>query len=571
MDSAFDFVVVGGGTAGLCLAARLAEDTSNTVCVLEIGKDHKGNDDIAVPGNYMANFGKEWDAGLLSIPQTHAANRPLYSPRGQGLGGSSLYIVQLDLRAPAMEYDALESMLGATGWNFREFTKYFRKSQILRGTGMPETHPLTPDPAAFGEGPVAATPPRFTPAINEFYFKACADLNIPFNPEGGSSKNSGVWPSLASIHPESAQRAYLEPNRHKENLKIFTEAQATRIVFREGVKPLTATAVEYKHLSSSDEVILTVHARKEVILCAGAYRTPHLLELSGIGDKKNIPGIPQLIDLPGINQDHLSTLFLCETDQSIPSCDMLMNPKTDPAESGMFSAVPLSYSYLTLDQFASPEKQAIIKEMAASADESTTSIASPRSLALLKKWMEDPQAYQVELVMVPHYVPFLPNAEFDPTKKYCFIAAILTHPFSRGSVHTDPSNPLENPILDIGMVESDIDREILVEGIKFIRKLITQPRMRDEAGVRPIAPSNDVKTEEEIKRYIALAGYTSYHPIGTAAMLPREDFGVVDPRLVVYDTTNLRIVRVFTVLRTWADQCGRPTRPFFLSILARTP
>ncbi|KAJ7138198.1 GMC oxidoreductase-domain-containing protein [Mycena epipterygia] len=566
MSSSFDFVIVGGGTAGLALAARLAEDPAQTVCVLEVGKDFADNEDIRVPGNYMTNFGKEWDGGLLSIPQKSTANRMLYNPRGKGLGGSSLLNwVQL-VRAPATEYDAFEDVLGAKGWNSHEFLKYFKKSQSLSRSeaGTENKHGLKPDPALFGDGPILNTLPRFTPAINEFYYEACAALNIPFNPLGGNGNNSGVWPSLAAIHPDTGERvssasAYLAPNRHKENLTIFTEAQATRVIFDESVKPIVAKGVVYALQSDGkdpDSKIYTVRAEKEVIICASAIHTPQLLELSGL--HSDLPRFRVLttqqweitfrfvgldtfrLQLAYIRQEHYSTLSLFETDPRIESYDIMFNPNPDPVlmakhkqeyadkKSGIFSTVPLSYSYLPLTTFASPEKIDKIKQMVAAASTTTTSIKSPKSLALLQKWMEDENAYQMELIMVPHYAPFLPNAEFDAAKRYCFISAILAHPFSRGSVHTNLADPTGNPILDMGLFENDIDRELMLEAIKFIQTLAAQPSMRDRAGIRPLAPSLDVKTDEEIKEYISLGAFSSYHPIGTAAMLAREELGVVE-------------------------------------------
>ncbi|KAJ7206921.1 hypothetical protein GGX14DRAFT_637247 [Mycena pura] len=580
MSSSFDFVIIGGGTAGLALAVRLAEDPTQSVCVLEVGKDFANNEDIKVPGNYMTNFGKEWDGGLLSIPQKDLANKVIYNPRGKGLGGSSLLNwIQL-IRAPAMEYDAFESDLRAKGWNAHEFLRYFKKSQSLSRSeaGAESKHGLTPDPTLFGDGPILNTFPRFTPAINEFYYEACAALNIPFNPTGGNGNNSGVWPALAAIHPDTGERvssasAYLEPNRHKRNLTIITEARATRVIFDESVKPVVAKGVVYELQSDGkgpESRLNTVHAKKEVILCAGAIHTPQLLELSGL--HRDLPQSCVLtiqqeweiifrfvglgtfhLRLAHVRQEHYSTLSLFETDPRIESYDIMFNPSSDPAlmakhkqeyadkKSGIFSTVPLSFSYFPLKTFASPEKIDKIKQMVASASTTTTSIKSASSLALLQKWMEDEDAYQLELVMVPHYVPFLPNGEFDAAKRYCFISAILPHTFSRGSIHTNPSDPTGHPILDLGAFENDIDREVMVEAIRFVQKLAAQPSMRDRAGIRALAPSPDVKTDEEINEYINLASFTSYHPIGTAAMLAREEFGVVDPELLVYGTANLRV------------------------------
>ncbi|KAJ7254245.1 GMC oxidoreductase-domain-containing protein [Mycena rebaudengoi] len=595
MTSTFDFVIVGGGTAGLALAARLAEDTSVTVCVLEVGKDFAENEDVKVPGNYMTNIGKEFDGGLFSIPQEHVGNRAIYNPRGEGLGGSSLLNWLQLIRAPSSQYDSFESTLGAKGWNGIEFDKYFKKSQNL-----PQDQPyfksnyaLTPEPALYGDGPIVNAVPRFVPAINEYYYKACAELGVPFNPVGGNGDNSGVWPALSAIDSKAATRvsstAYLQSGQGKPNLTIISRARATRVLFKHpATVPAVATAVVYTLESSEQrpgETEMTVEAKKEVILCAGTFRTPQLLEMSGIGDTAHIQkGIERIVDLPGVGnnlrgfhslwppyatshtfpEEHLSTLVLCETDPSIESYDITMNPNPDlvalskhkeeykTRKSGIFSAVPLSFSYVPLKTFMSQEKISEIKAMVAAASTSTTSIKSRSSIELLQKWMDDENAYQLEFIMVPHHVPFLPNGEFNSEKMYCFFSVIVDHPFSRGSVHTDPSNPAGNPIIDLGMFENDIDREITVEGIKFIQKLIQHPSLRDDAGVRAISPGPAIKSDEDIKEYINQASYTSCHPIGTASMLPRQECGVVDHDLLVYGTANLRIT-VYAIAEKAAD------------------
>ncbi|KAJ7642120.1 hypothetical protein FB45DRAFT_1022826 [Roridomyces roridus] len=590
----FSFIIVGGGTAGLALAARLAEDPTRTVCVLEAGGDFADNEDVKIPGNYMTNFGKEWDSGLFSVPQQNAAGRVIYNPRGKGLGGSSLLNWAQLIRAPPAEYDgslhfnapnvgpdltntAFESVLRAQGWNSAEFLKYHKKSQTLC-TQVSSKSGLQPDATLFGDGPILNTLPRFTPTINKYYYEACAALNIPFNAHGGDGDNGGVWPALGAIHPDTCERvssatAYLEPNRGKKNLTVLTDARVTRVVFDQSVKPVVAKAVEYV---GADSQVYTVEAECEVILCAGVpflavsvffiihllgtMYTPQILELSGIGGKQHITGT-QLVDLPGvgnnfpITEEHDSVLSLFETDAALESYDVMYNPTLDPKvlanhkreytenKTGIYSTVPLSYCYLPLSTIASAEKIQKIRGMAAAASTNTTSIQSPKALQLLQQWMEDDEAYQIELIMVPHYVPFLPNGDFDATKRYCFISAILPHVFSRGSVHIDPANPTGAPVLDMGQLESPIDREIFGEAIRFVQKLMAQKAMRDGAGVRAVAPSPDVlETDEGIQEYVANASFTSYHPVGTAAMLPREEGGVVDHNLRVYGTANLRVV-----------------------------
>ncbi|KAJ7923107.1 GMC oxidoreductase-domain-containing protein [Mycena leptocephala] len=527
-----------------------------------MGKDCSDMEDPKIP---------EFDAGMLSTPQVKSANRVVYNPRGKGLGGSSLL-----------------------NW-MQLIRQRIRSNNLLQSQNLPKAseqpsiqtdYVLKPEPALYGDGPIVNTFPRFLPAINQYYYKACAALGVPFNPVGGNGNNFGVWPSLSAIDPKTCTRvssatAYLEPNRKNPNLKIISQAQATRILFEKSSSLQVAKAVVYLQGGETPQEF-TVIANKEVIVYfGGSYRTPQLLELSGIGDSSHVLG-DQIIDLPGVGNNLRETfipslilyiknilqrfalnivtgprvcLFLCETKTSIDSYDILMNPNPDLGELrkerriphtqvGIFSAVPLSFSYVPLKMFTTPEKIAKIKQMAAAANTNTTTIVSPSSIKALQNLINDDESYHSisRFIMVPHHVPFLPNGEFDSAKKYFFLSVVQTHPFSRGSIHLDPTNPTSNPVLDLGLFENDIDLEIIVEGLKFMRKIIAQPSLRDDAGVRPIAPSAEVQSDDEIKEYARQACFTSYHPVGSASMLPREEGGVVDPDLVVHGTTNLRIV-----------------------------
>ncbi|KAJ7610623.1 GMC oxidoreductase [Mycena polygramma] len=556
MNFSFDYVVVGGGTAGLALAARLAEDASVSVCVLEAGKDQSQNEDIKTPGKCAANIGGEWDEGIF--PKAGASERLIYSPRGKGLGGSSLLNFMLLIRAPPSEYDALESSLGATGWNAAEFLKYFKKSQHLsknQPKGDP-VYPLAPDPALYGDGPIPNTVPVHTPAIAPHYYAACAAAGLPFNPAGGNGNNGGVWPALVAVDPKdatrvSAETAYLAPMRGSKNLRVITEARAMRILF----SGRHATAVQFQDQTESAAGAggNTVQAKKEIIVCGGAFHTPRLLELSGIGAKGYIPeGVAQVVDLPGVGcnlQDHTSVLTLCETDPRIDSYDLLEDPiiaarlmeEYKMYGTGPLSTPPLFCSFLPLKAFMDPVKIAEIRRLADLATLENTGITSARTLELLKKWLHDDESYQIEMIIMPMHVPLLPGGEFVPGKRYLFFSTILMHPFSRGSAHASASGAhgLE---VDLGLLGHTIDVQILAAGVQFARKIIEQEPLAGTAGVRPVAPPAGVLDAAAAEAWARRVVSNAYHPLGTAAMLPREEGGVVDSTLKVYGTENLRVV-----------------------------
>ncbi|KAF4597829.1 hypothetical protein EYR38_006220 [Pleurotus pulmonarius] len=322
-----DYLVVGGGLAGLVVATRLAEDLDVVVGVLEAGQDMSRNQDIQTPGITFfrlyhrksahlplpANYYKgirnpETDWGFFTAPQDGLNGRRIYLPRGKGLGGSTLLNLMQLGRASAVEYNAFEQ-LGSKGWNWPEFLKYFKKSEAF--------HPDSEDSAEFGlhvaddvhgkSGPLPKImPPRVWP-LHSRVIEAFTSVGIPFNAEPNDGANAGCWTGTAAIHPgqhtrASSASAYYEPNRDKSNLIIVTGAYATRVLFDpKEAGDLLATAVEYQ----KDGEIHVAHATKEVILCTGSFKTPQLLELSGIGDKKILDplNIPVIIDLPGVGSN----------------------------------------------------------------------------------------------------------------------------------------------------------------------------------------------------------------------------------------------------------------------------
>ncbi|KAJ2932023.1 hypothetical protein H1R20_g5072, partial [Candolleomyces eurysporus] len=302
----FDYIVIGGGTAGLAVASRLAEDEDKTVVVLEAGKDVSNETNVRVPGLYRGTWGAEHDWKTTSVPTENVG--PIYMPRGKGLGGSSIVNLMQLGRAPSAEYDALEAW-GNPGWTATEFNKYFKKTLAYNETKTDEFG-LAPDPALYGSGPILNTLPKITADVYPAWVEAYRELGVPFNPTADGGENLGVWPGAAAIHKETNTRitsatAYYEPNKGKRNLKVITSAHVSRIVFSgaQDGKDVIATGVEY--IVDGINSTTVVHAKKEVILSAGSLMTPQILELSGIGDPEILSqyNIPVLVDLPGVGSN----------------------------------------------------------------------------------------------------------------------------------------------------------------------------------------------------------------------------------------------------------------------------
>ncbi|KAK7447002.1 hypothetical protein VKT23_014215 [Stygiomarasmius scandens] len=305
-ERTFDFVVVGGGTAGIALAARLSENPNFTVAVIEAGEYITDMQSILVPGMAkMAHGNTRVDWNFYTVPQPGLKNRKIFQPRGKLIGGSSALNYMAWGRASKEEYDALAAM-GNPGWSWDEFLPYMKKVEGHIDP-LPETATKykTEGTLDLYHGKAGPIKKSFHPTFNELhvpFLESLVECGLPWNPDTGSGMNSGTYTGALNIDPVTATRSYAatgyyEPVKDAKNLFVFTETQATRVLFETAADgTLIATGVEVDHKGNK----FTLNARKEVTLSAGSYKTPPLLELSGIGKadilKKN--GIQQLLELP---------------------------------------------------------------------------------------------------------------------------------------------------------------------------------------------------------------------------------------------------------------------------------
>ncbi|KAL0957059.1 hypothetical protein HGRIS_003157 [Hohenbuehelia grisea] len=572
-ELAFDYVVVGGGLAGLVVATRLAEDPSVTVGVIEAGQDMSQDINIQTPALYSRGFrNPEVDWGFFTTPQDHVDGRKIYLPRGKGLGGSTLLNLMQLGRAHATEYDAFEA-LGNPGWNWPEFLKYFKKSETFSATDE-DARPfdMTPVSEAHGtSGPLPSILPPYISDLHPFVLDAFKSLGVPLNPEPNNGDNTGVWTATTAIHPDSLTRgssasAYYVPNKDKSNLRVITGAYATRVLFSDPSDAgVAAIGVEYLR----NERAHMVAAKKEVILSTVAFKTPQLLELSGIGDRTILQShdIPVVVELPGVGnnlqvhftlrsteisltylQDHFWCPFTCELDPGWESDDVLRDADRAAAEmhqyittkKGMLTAAPMSaYAFLPVSTFSRDGK--IEDGTKLQLDHVSTAFKGiHKTFDLQKEWLGNPNIPFLELASVSSYLPNTKVAPVEGKNYFSFLLGLL-HPFSRGGVHINSANPTSSPNIDPRMLDNDVDLQILVSAIKYIRKVVTSPALKAALACEA-APGPEVQFDEELVRYIKANIQTIYHPVGTASKLPREDGGVVDGTLKVYGTKNLRIV-----------------------------
>lgn len=376
--------------------------------------------------------------------------------------------------------------------------------------------------------------------------KGLASLGIPHNPDSFSGENRGWSPSTRAIDAQatrsSSASGYYEPNKSKPNLVVIAGAHATRILFNErnGDSDIVASGAEYL----KDGQLQTVSAKSEVLLCAGAFQSPQLLELSGIGDAKILRslGISVLLDLPGVGnnlQDHLYCAFVAEADPKYESREVLRNPARaaeewklyEESRSGLFAETASShYGFLPKKNFFEENF-----DFGSVADR-----LNDRQWNLQKEWLMNDTVPFLEVGIFPGFIP-CPGHTAEDGKSYCSFFLALTHAFARGSVHITSSDPLSAPVIDPGTLDNEWDMNVLMQAIKFARRLIATEGMKASV-IKEIVPGAAVQTDEDMKSYIRKIITTTFHPIGTTAMLPANDGGVVDPSLRVYGTANLRVV-----------------------------
>ncbi|KAI0654269.1 GMC oxidoreductase [Cubamyces menziesii] len=569
----FDYIIIGGGTAGLVLATRLSEDASTIVGVIEAGDWNPNVDAINVPGLCGSILGNsKYDWSFNTTPQRHLGGRSVFQPRGKALGGSSMEsctcLSSLDAstyRASAREYDAFEA-LGNPGWNWNEFLKYFKKSETamsVTSSTAQENGLRDPDPRYHGvSGPIVKAYPTWFNPLHFTFLDTLETLGIPRNPDPDSGSNVGGATSFLSIDPRTARRtysasAYFQPNAERQNLFILTNAVATKIMFDAITRPLCAVGVQYIH----GDQIYCAAVRKEVVLAAGSLQTPQILELSGIGraDVLEKHGIQQILDLPGVGenlpmvptrpQDHVKVYSIHEINPDNETLDDALDPEVAAKQwelykshLGYLSTASVSaYGFLPATAFASETQIAQWKEQALAAARSAPA-SLRKQLELQIHWFLDPESAEGELLLYPGFYHSSPRKP-TPGARYSSMVSSIMHPLSRGSVHIASPDPTAPPAIDPNYFSNPLDLDLLLAVLKFALTKVYKTKPLCEAVRAQVAPSPDESASDEaLKEYIKKECACVFHPIGTASMLPQEDGGVVDPDLKVYGTSNVRIV-----------------------------
>ncbi|KAI0116131.1 GMC oxidoreductase [Hypoxylon sp. NC0597] len=543
----YDYLIIGGGTAGLAVAARLSEDPNLLIGVIEAGPSAPEEETINNPSRILQTLGTKYDWQFETVPQTGLGGRTLAWPRGKVLGGTSALNLMTWNRGNKEDYDAWEK-LGNKGWGWDALLPFFQKSETFHppnATSQVINREYFDHQAIGTNGPVHASYAKEYPKTHQLCYDTLLELGIPENRAHHAGSNVGVWTNLTSVNPEDnirsyASPAYFVPNSSRPNLFVLTEALLEEITLSRESGEWTATGARFTHGGTS----FTAQVSREVILSAGSVQSPQLLELSGIGDPQILSdaGVQLKVSNPNVGenlQDHLLAISVFEVDPSLQ--------KTESASPGT------PYCYLPISAVTSQEKFGQIATKVNALEQ------SPREkMAILQsRFNPTAQLGQIEYIfdLANWNSNFQPEA--DSGKKYASVLQILQYPFSRGSIHIQkrsesgldewgPPTITDKPVIDPGYysgAHGEIDLEIMTECVRFSEKLCQSPPLSSVIRSR-VAPPSSVVDDGDLRDWVVKNMTTDWHPVGTCAMGGRGGIhsGVVDDRLRVYGVKRLRVV-----------------------------
>lgn len=519
MQQSFDYVIIGAGSAGCVIASRLSENPKVTVCLLEAGKSDN-NPFIQCPAGFATTVPQgffSWN--YTTVKQPGLNNRHGFQPRGKTLGGSSSINAQAYIRGTKQDYDQW-SQLGNKGWSYDEILPYFKKAE----------HNETINDAYHGQGGPLNVAELIQPSpLNNNFIKACIEQGIPANADLNGAQQSGCrLTQVTQINGErcSAAKAYLSSEVKKRvNLTIITQAQVERIL----IKDKYAYGVIYNKKNQSIELL----ANNEIILSAGSFGSPQILQLSGVGSKEHLEshGIEVKLDLPGVGsnlQDHITVMPIYRTANHKGSFGISFFGGLDIIK-GIYQWITNRKGLITSN----------IAESCAFFNTSNNQLPADIQLEFVIGLVDD---HGRKLHLGHGYS----------------LHATLLRPKSRGSVRLASKCFNDDPLIDPNFLNVQEDMNKLVNGLQKALDIMESPAF-DTVKADMLYPleRDNIK---QLESYIRAQADTEYHPVGTCKMGVKTDgMAVVDHQLKVHNMHNLRVVDASIMPNLVSGNTNAPT------------
>lgn len=496
----FDYIIIGAGTAGCVLANRLSENPANNILLIEAGMDNR-DPRIEMPSAYSTLNHTYLNWNFYTEPQKFVNNRRLYQPRGKAIGGSGMINCMAYIRGNKADYNHWADQ-GCEGWDYKSMLPYFIKSENnqtwhnqYHGQGGPMTISHSPNESLFGNA----------------FLEACVESGIPLNQDFNGEKQNGAGFFQFNIDNGvrcSTAKSFIHPILKRKNLRILTQFQVAKILFEK------ERAIGIEGFKNGSKICQKFESTKEIILSAGAFQSPQILMLSGIGDKNYLKEfeIDSFLDLPGVGQnlsDHIFVNMNTEANTKNVSYNTVIN-------------APNFLEYLW-------NKKGILA-------------SSPLEGCAFLDTLNHSEEPDIQFHFSSAWAQDIHNFEERPLSDGYTILPTLLKPKSRGYVGLQSSKIFDAPVIDPQYFsdKNGEDLATLIRGVKKAQDVLNASAF-DQYRKRKNFPDRDLATDEEIAEHIKKSLECVYHPVGTCQMGIGKE-AVVDPKkLGVYGIQGLRI------------------------------